>query len=215
MMMKKQMTVCMAGLLAWASTASAKTLEDFEPGSSYSGPGTIQVDPDDAANKVLLLAGGEVATFIPSAFRGTVTMKIYDFGEIPTFNGPRWGIAGSGESVAVTIIQKPSLPASAGYGMGQEITRDGDWWSPAYFGGPRQVVALDDPEIGGFEGNGKWSTWTFYVNADGSVSITSFGHGKLYGKVDAMDAIWVSGGKAGNVTRGVLIDDIMFIPAVD
>lgn len=73
-MMKKQMTICMTGLLAWMTTVSAKPLEDFEPGTSYSGPGTIQVDPDDAANKVLLLVGGEVTTFIPSAFRGTVTV---------------------------------------------------------------------------------------------------------------------------------------------
>ena len=214
-MMKKQMTLCVAGLLAWMTTVSAKPLEDFEEGTSYSGPGTIQADPDDAANKVLLLVGGEVATFIPSVFRGTVTMKIYDFGEIPTSNGPRWGIAGSGESVAVTIIQKPSLPAKAGYGMGQELTRDGDWWSPAYFGGPRQVDVLDDPETGGFEGNGRWSTWTFVVNPNGDVSITAFGQGQLYGKVEAMDTIWVSGGKTGNVTHGVLIDDIMFFPVVD
>lgn len=213
--MEKHMTVCMAGLLAWTLTVSAKPLEDFESGTSYSGAGTIQVDPDDAANKVLLLAGGEVATFIPSAFKGTVTMKVYDFGEIPTFNGPRWGIADADESVAVTIIQKTSLPASAGYGMGQEITRDGDWWSPAYFGGPRQVDILDDPATEGFEGNGRWTTWTFVVNPNGDVSFSAFGHGKLYGTVDAMDTIWVSGGKAGNVTHGVLIDDITFSLAAD
>ncbi|RKX47682.1 MAG: hypothetical protein DRP64_00435 [Verrucomicrobia bacterium] len=195
-----------------AGAVSAEVLEDFEPGTSYSGAGTIQVDPDDAGNHVLLLEGGEVATFIPLETAGTVTMKVYDFGEIPNFNGPRWGVADADESVAVAIIDKPWLEASTGYGMGLELSRDGDWWSPAFFGGPRQVDALDDPGTGGFEGDGKWTTWTFDVTADGGVAISSF-TSQTYGTVDAMDTIWVSGGKGGDVAHGVLIDDISFSPA--
>ncbi|RKZ09468.1 hypothetical protein DRQ32_08125, partial [bacterium] len=170
------------------------------------------MDPDDAGNHVLLLEGGEVATFIPLETAGTVTMKVYDFGEIPNFNGPRWGVADADESVAVAIIDKPWLEASTGYGMGLELSRDGDWWSPAFFGGPRQVDALDDPGTGGFEGDGKWTTWTFDVTADGGVAISSF-TSQTYGTVDAMDTIWVSGGKGGDVAHGVLIDDISFSPA--
>jgi len=199
-MIKKHMTVFMAGTVAWATAASAAMLEDFEPGTSYSGAGTLQADPLDAGNQVLLLAGGEVATFIPTAFEGTVTMKVYDFGEIPTFNGPRWGIADVDESVAVAIIDKPWLLASQGYGMGLEVSQAGDWFSPDYFGGPRQTDL--------------WTTWTFAVAADGSVTISSFAS-QAYGAVDAMDSIWVSGGKAGNVTQGVLIDDITFLSAAD
>ena len=214
-MMRKTIAICIAGLLGGITTVSAEVLEDFEPGTSYSGMGTIQIDPDDAGNHVLLLEGGEVATFIPSAFEGTVTMKVYDFGEIPNFNGPRWGIADVNESVAVAIIDKTWLDSSVGYGMGQELSREGDWWTPAYFGGPRQVDALDDPATpGDFEGDGKWTTWTFDVAANGSVTISSF-VGQTYGTVDAMDAIWVSGGKGGNVAYGVLIDDITFLSSVE
>ena len=202
-MINKFITVGMAGMLAWATVASAAMIEDFEPGTSYSGHGTLQADPLDAGNQVLHLAGWDVATFAPLGTAGTVTMKIYDFGEVPTFNGPRWGVADADQSTAVAIIDKAWLDASMGYGMGQELSQNGDWWSPAYFGGPRQTDL--------------WTTWTFDVATDGAVTISAFltGAGSpdmstVYGTVDAMDSIWVSGGKFENVTEGVLVDDITF-----
>lgn len=201
-MTKKFITVGMAGILAWATAASAAMIEDFEPGTSYAGFGTLQADPLDAGNQVLNLAAWDIATFAPSAAAGTVTMKIYDFGGVPTFNGARWGVADADQSTAVAIIDKTWLDANTGYGMGQELSQNGDWWSPAYFGGPRQTA--------------QWTTWTFDVATDGAVTIEAFlvGAGapdmsQAYGTVDAMDSIWISGGKFGQ-SLGVLVDDITF-----
>jgi len=219
--MKRNMNIgkiCMAGMLAWVATASAEMLEDFEPGTSYSGAGTVQADPDNAGNQVLALVPGEVATFIPSTFVGTVTMNIYDFGELAQVGGllldaPRWGVADANESVAVAIMEKTFLDAAAGYAMGTETSKTGAWFSPSFFGGPRQVIALDDPlTTGVFEGVGKWTTWTFDVAAGGGVTISSAAGIQSFGTVDAMDTIWVSGGRSGRSTNGVLIDDITVVP---
>ena len=201
-MTKKFITVGAAGILAWATAASAAMIEDFEPGTSYAGFGTLQADPLDAGNQVLNLAAWDIATFAPSAAAGTVTMKIYDFGGVPTFNGARWGVADVDQSSAVAIIDKTWLDASMGYGMGQELSQNGDWWSPGYFGGPRQT--------------GAWTTWTFDVAANGDTTISAHlvGAGapdisQANGVVDAMDSIRISGGKFGQ-SQGVLVDDITF-----
>ena len=199
--MNKNIALCMLGLFAGVIAVSAEVLEDFEPGSTYIGEGVIEADPLDPANHVLNLASGEVATFIPTDFEGIVTMRIYDHGEVPIGggSGPRWGVAyvddvEANESAAVAIVQKNGwLESNVGYGYGNEISRTSNWWSPKYYGGPRQT--------------GLWTTWTFEV-ADGKVGIISFGS-QIEDMLSPMNEIWVSGGALGE-SSGVLVDDITF-----
>jgi hypothetical protein len=202
----------MAFLLVVASQAQAAWMvtEDFEPGTTYAGAGTLVPDPDNAANTVLSLGPGELTSFHPTVTTGTMTLRVYDYGEIPTFNGPRWGVADADQSSAITIIDKSFLPANAGYGMDSETTKTGNWWSPAWFGGGRQVVALDDPATTDvFEGVGKWTDWTITVDPGGAVTFSSFVT-KSYGTVDNMDELWIFAGRSGQVQYGVLIDDVTY-----
>lgn len=192
-------------------------LEDFEPGTSYLGAGTIQLDPENAGNRVLHLASGEVATFIPLDVEGTLSVDIYDFGEAhnPALGdagyGPRWGISDGITGASAGLLQKPWLQMSQGYALAQYVDPSAVWWTASYFGGPRQVDALDNPSTSGvFEGAGRWTTWTFTVDADGVVTVAAFGHEISNGTVLAMNSIWVSGGLSGYSVYGVLIDNIKF-----
>ena len=97
------MAVC-AVVLGLTLTASADFLEDFESG--WTGNGTLQADPQDASNTVLHLAPGELVDWATSDNVGTVTMRIYDFGEggEAEYRGPRWGLRGAGGAATVRAI---------------------------------------------------------------------------------------------------------------
>jgi hypothetical protein len=224
-----------SALLAASGGARAAIVDDFE--GTYSGTGSVIVDPEDAGNHVLFLNNTQIANFVTSGTTGTVTMRIYDFGvdtatsTATTVYGPRWGVSDStsntANSAGATIINRGSIPSTSGYGMegtNTPMTKTGSWFSPQYFAGPRQVDALDDPSTTDNEGDGKWSTWTFLVNPDGTVkmSVTGIGTTKTSGVVSGtmlvtdMHTIWIYGGSnppAGVYNLGVLVDDITFTAA--
>jgi len=201
--------------------------EDFENG--WAGPGTLVVDPDNPANTVLELTFDENIAIAMPTNQGIVTMRIYDRGATDgdtesggTDYGPRWGVAGSGTSSGVTIINKSNLDARLGYGYSTETTRTSSWFSQQWYGGPRQVDALQivgsgTPSNPDVPGDGRWTTWTFSVDGSGSVTITDGAANAqmTLGLGDLVEA-WVSGGRIAYsphtdmASIGVLVDDIDF-----
>jgi hypothetical protein len=215
-------------IMALAASASAAVIEDFE---AWTGTGTVVADPDNAANSTLQLAGGEAIAIALPANAGIMTVDVYDMGATdhdigqPNTNnsgyGPRWGVAdvGNSTSVAASIINKTFLNSNNGYGWGYDLSRTSSWWSPMWFGGPRNVDALqvigtgtwDNPEV---PGDGDWATWTFYINTSGTVTVTD-GNNTVMGAMRlngvASTEMWLSGGRSGMVLNGTaLFDNITF-----
>jgi len=209
-----------------ATSASAAVLEDFE---AWTGAGTVVADPDDAGNSVLHLAGGQAIAIALPETAGIMTVDVYDMGAVthdagqPNTegygDGPRWGVATAGNvaSAAAGIINKTFLDSSSGYGVSLETSRTSSWYSPMWYGGPRLVDSLavigsgtwDDPEI---PGDGAWTTWTFTIATDGSVTIENGVRSKTYSMGSAAE-MWLSGGRSGKMLNGTaLFDNITFVP---
>ncbi|MFW6154127.1 MAG: PEP-CTERM sorting domain-containing protein [Planctomycetota bacterium] len=209
-----------------ASSASAAMLEDFE---AWTGAGTVVVDPDDAGNSALHLAGGETIAIPVPETAGVVTIDVYDMGAIEhdagedndnnSGYGPRWGVAtaGNGASAAASIVNKTFLEANGGYGYGADLSRTGSWWSPMWFGGPRLVDSLavigegtwDDPDV---PGDGAWATWTFTIASDGNVTIDNDDNSKTMAMGPAAE-VWLSGGRSDFALNGTaLFDNVTFVP---
>ena len=212
-------------VLALAASASAAVVEDFE---AWTGTGTVVADPDNAANNVLHLAGGQAIALALSAGAGVMTVDVYDMGAIDhddgeanTNNsgyGPRWGVAqaGNASSVAASIVNKTFLEANAGYGVSYDLSRTSSWWSPMWFGGPRLVDALDVIGTGTwdapeFPGDGDWTTWTFIIGSCGSVVVRNGVVSNVYALGGSAAEMWLSGGRAGMSLNGTaLFDNVTF-----
>ncbi|MFW6154922.1 MAG: PEP-CTERM sorting domain-containing protein [Planctomycetota bacterium] len=212
-------------------------LEDFEP-IAFSG-GTVMVDPEDPENNALYV-NGEVAVLdlaAPLEPGEGISMRVYDQGKSAMDNaegtGPAedsrpagtkygWniGVSGDNNNWGVGLFNKSWLGANGGYAW-----CDGhDWpqtatsiWSAGWFGGPRQVDALSvigtgsiaDPEV---DGDGAWSTWTWMLSADGSLTITGEAGERTTdpGVASNIDQVYV--GSHSTDLGGLLIDDVQLIP---
>jgi hypothetical protein len=213
-------------VLALATYASGAMLEDFE---AWTGVGTVVVDPDNASNHALQLAGGQTIALALSAGAGIMTVDVYDMGAIdhdlgqPNTNnsgyGPRWGVAQAGntKSVAASIVNKTFLEANQGYGVSYDLSRTSSWWSPMWYGGPRLVDALDVIGTGTwdapeFPGDGDWTTWTFIIGTGGANVVVKNGTvTQTYSLGGPAAEMWLSGGRAGMVLNGTaLFDNITF-----
>ena len=90
---------------------------------------------------MLLLASGEVSTFIPLNIEGTLFMDIYDFGEAhnPALSdagyGPRWGISDGITGASVGLFQKSWLQMSQGYALVRYIDPSAVWRTASCLGG--------------------------------------------------------------------------------
>ena len=212
-------------IMALAASASAAVVEDFESG--WAGSGVLVADPDNAANTVLHLVGGQTALFA-QAGPGKITVDVYDFGVTVqddmgggTTNGygPRWGATGDGNGLA-SITAKSYLNATKGYAMGIEGLT-GSWWSAQWHGSPRlvdalQVIGTGDPFNPEIPGDGDWTTWTFWVNTSGSVTISNGVNTKMLSLAlnpGGMANIGLSGGKNtldAMGAAGALYDNVTF-----
>ena len=217
-------------ILAMAASASAAVIEDFESyniGDPY-GQGTIVADPDNANNKVLLLAYVNsahqyAAIPIPGApLAGVVGMDVYDYGKTNGAHyGPRWGIGGTARDAAAFIREGSGITSSKGYGMSYDAIygRTASWFSSKFFGSPRLVDQLfvpgdplADPPIPDTPADGDWSTWTFttgggvgdlcYIDNGTASNQTDFATGAL---VD----VWFWSGR-DLALCDVLIDNVTF-----
>lgn len=220
----KKLSVLVVLALAASASAAMVVLEDFE---AYAGTGTVVVDPDDAGNSVLHLAGGEAIAIALPESAGIMRVDVYDMGAIdhdlgqPNSNnsgyGPRWGVAttGGAKSAAASIVNKTFLEANQGYGYGADTSRTGSWWSPMWFGGPREVDALDVIGEGTWDnpdtpGDGAWTTWEFTIGVGGPVTISN-GANTMSMSMGPAAEMWLSGGRSGMVLNGTaLFDNVTF-----
>lgn len=234
--------VCSALLLLLAPAAWAvEYVADFESSNPFSA-GTLVGDQAASGAQSLYLAAGDLATLdIPAALLGrdiVVTMMVFDQGRwidrtvagYPTsVYGPRWGVSGLDGTLAridcaATIIEKTFLTSENGYGFsgaaGTE-SRTGNWYSPQWFGGPRQCTLSADggsnPGSGwvmGTPGTGRWTRWTFTVAASGEVTLRMAGSAttRTHNLGGSADQLWLFGGRAhataGLPLAGVWIDDV-------
>ncbi len=174
-----------------ASVASAAVLEDFD--GAYTGPGALVTDPADPTNTVLHLAevdgtnNAEVYQIAVPDTAGVFSVRIYDFGandeKVDSRYGPRWGFTGNGAlpATVMTLMYKSWLSGYKGYvaneNTGTVMTSPTDpiysvYWAIGTVG--RYVKALDDlatPDVD--EAQGAWSTWTFEVATDGTITVTA------------------------------------------
>jgi len=189
--------------LAVSGAAAQTMLADFESGNPFSG-GTVVADPENAAIKVLYVASGTVTLDLAAALAPGegIAMRVYDQGLSaldnaehtgpaedsrpgPAVYGWNLGVAGT-YTWGVVLLNKSYLGGNAGYGWtGNQYGPDFPMgptsiWSMDYYGGPRQADALSiigtgtiaNPQV---PGDGKWSTWTFTFNPDGSMSAANDG----------------------------------------
>jgi hypothetical protein len=166
-------------LVSVATIASAAVVEDFESG--WAGDGALVADPAGGAGTALFLDADttqvDVARIVlPTPGEGVLTVDVYDPGlisETGDAQGPRWGVAGMmplQNAVMAAMMDKSFLGSEVGYAYtavpGADAGNNGptsvfNWFSPSFFGGPRQSNA--------------WTTWTFTVHADQLVTIEAFG----------------------------------------
>ncbi|NLF30456.1 MAG: PEP-CTERM sorting domain-containing protein [Planctomycetes bacterium] len=212
-----------------ASGVSAAVIEDFEGyeiGAAFQG-GTIAADPDNAANKVLFLGKSQSAVIALSggASAGILSMDIFDMGLVASGPyGPRWGMDGTIQDSAISIIHKGFLNVANGYGIGKQPTegRTSSWFSPRFYGGPRMVDQLyvapnptADPPVEEVLADGDWANWTFTVPANGNncyvARAGSFGSGQYHqgAPVGLIEGAWFFGGSSDNLA-GVYVDNVAF-----
>jgi dockerin type I repeat protein len=233
--------VCSVLLLLSAPAAWAvEYVVDFESGNPFSA-GALVVDQAASGVQSLYLAPGTLATLdIPAELLSrdiVVTMMVFDQGRwidravtgYPTgCYGPRWGVSGLDATFtridcAATIIERTSLASDAGYGFsapGGTESRTGSWYSPQWFGWPRQCTlspdggSNDGSWVMGTPGTGRWTRWTFNVAATGEVTLSNAGSGvtQTHNLGGSADQLWLFGGRThatvGLPLAGVWIDDV-------
>jgi hypothetical protein len=243
--MMKLVGISLCVLALAASGAAAQTmLANFESGNPFSG-GTVVADPDNAANHVLQVTSGTVTLNLaaPLAAGEKISMRVYDQGKSardnadhtgpdmdglgasePTIWGWNLGVAGT-YNWGVALANRKNVPANAGY-IWAGATYAG-WpktanniWTYAWFNGPRQVDALSiigtgtiaNPQI---PGDGKWSTWVFTFNADGSITLRSEGQGKEKTSPAVETTITqVFAASYSTDLGGVWIDDVQLVAGI-
>jgi hypothetical protein len=235
------------GLLA--SGASADWTVDFESANPFSA-GTLSTDQAVSGSQSLLLGEGIMGSMaFDASTGGYLTMMVFDMGKWVDPNdpdmpssvyGPRWGVSngtGNGEHLGVSIIQKSTwLNCTAGYGWNNVNSRFGSWFSPEYYGGPRQATLADnasfwtppvmdpnDPntvQTPGFwttyDGVGEWTKWTFLISATGDVSAWREGDapGVSASTGAAITEVYLYGSRSGMYgggLAGVYIDDVEWV----
>ena len=234
------MVGCVIALAASGALAQTVTvLEDFESGNMFSG-GTVVADPDNAGNHVLYIEGAnaEMDLAAPLAGGEAISIRVFDQGKSaaddpaggipmadsrPAGNIWGWNLGVYGTyNWGISLINRTSLGINGGYGWTGDYyaswPRTGSAaYSIAWYGGPRQIDALSvigtgtvaNPE---FPGDGKWSTWTFTFNADGSMTYANSGFGvtKTSAAVEtAITGVYV--GSVAGALGGVWIDDVSLI----
>lgn len=232
--MRTALAGCVIVLVACGAFAELQVIEDFESGHSFSA-GTVVADPADAGNSVLYVGGGRLAVLaLPGGASSdiTVSMRVYDGGQSMhdvvsgsadmTGYGFNLGVTGT-YNWGVTLLQKAWLNSNGGYGWTHTFF---DTWprvptsiySCGYFGGPRQVTSLatvgsGTPESPEIPGVGAWSTWSFTLAPDMTVTVVNDGitNPRVSQPVEtAISSIFVIGGKNDSqVLAGVYIDDVM------
>jgi len=169
---------------------------------------------------------------------GYVSMKVYDMGKsalddktdpenpIPAADsrpgGNLWGwnvgVAGT-YNWGIALLNRTYISGNSGYvwtGPNYVAWKQSgyDNFSQAWFGGPRQVDALSiigtgtvhDPEIAG---DGRWSTYIYTLNADGSMTLAIDGVVSQTGAVGLETSITkVYVGNFESHMGGVYIDDV-------
>jgi len=227
-------------LLVVTPMASAELIVDFESGNPFSGGTLTELYSTSATHSLFVTAGEGVTLAIPTEYLGhsvKVTMMVYDVGRWidrtvdghpSSVYGPRWGVSQdngeSGESAGATIIEKTFLGSSQGYGFSHEARFTSSWWSPQYYGGPRQCTLSDNGGtndgsgwVMGTEGTGQWTEWTFEVTAAGAATFYRDGGGAQSLDIGAAATeVWVYGGRnhatAGLPLADVYIDDVTIVP---
>lgn len=227
-MNKKLSVQILAGLLAGAS-ASASMIEDFE--GAWSGNGSVVANPDGTGN-VLFLGGNQLVRIVlPGPGAGTLTFDVYDPGltsQAGDVQGPRWGVGGtdllnnavfaglrngSGGDLDAGYYTSGTTPGSNSGGNGPSSPFN--WFSPQWYQGPRQVTTLsEDPGLA----EGGWSTWTFEIGSDNSVTIQGDWTGNTYeasGLTGGGQEFFAFGGSTSTVgggnrgdVNGIYVDNI-------
>ena len=195
---------------------------------------------------------------LPTAFLGAevgsiqVQMQVFDQGlyidpdvtGAPSHsrNGGRWGVSAVATEgdvdpenyTGVGLGQWPFLSSGTGYAWNADNTRWGTWFSPAFFGSPRQVEELgdggsatllpeeewEDPETPEFEWNppqpgvGAWSQWSFDGTSDGNVVVDQAGIGQAPRSTNiggGIEQVWLFGGSTGvnGHLAGIWVDEVI------
>jgi len=223
-----------------------------ESSNPFSG-GAVTTDQAHSGTQSLYLGGSDMAFVpldIPGDYEGDaveVTMMVFDTGRwidravtgYPlSCYGPRWGVSGAGTDIGATIIEKTFLQSGGQYGGGYghsggnpeaepptlpEDRFANDWFSPAYYGGPRQCTLSDNGGtndgggwVMGTEGTGEWTKWIFLVDkATNTVTLSREGGPEVVHACPLdgpVDEIWIYGGGAGATSglplAGIYIDDV-------
>ena len=226
-----------------ASGAFAQIVEDFESGNSFSA-GTVVANPEGTGNVLYVDGVSAVMTLgTPLTAGQGISMKVYDQGlsamDDPVTGLPAadsrpaghiygWNVGVAGTyNFGVALVNKTFMGINGGYGW---VFDDASWpqtgssvFSPSWFGGPRQVDALSiigtgtiaAPEV---PGDGAWSTWTYMLNADATVTISNDGisHDPEYTTVTLLETAFTqvfAGSVTGNL-GGVWIDDVEIVAGV-
>jgi hypothetical protein len=221
-------------VLVAAPAAMGDFVIDFEGPNPFSG-GTVSTAESYSSSHSLYLGGGEMETFtFDSSTGGSLSMMVFDMGKWvdgadPTtpasVYGPRWGVSsGTGDTqhVGISIIEKTFLGSGNGYGYNNANSRFGSWWSPGYYGGPRQAT-LGTPgtwDAGTttwttYDGTGMWTKWIFDITAAGVVSVYREGdtaHMQTFGTGATITQVYLYGaantGETGGGLAGLYVDDI-------
>jgi len=235
---------CAVVLIAAPVLWAAEHMVDFETDQPFTVNGDTAWSTDEAYSGSLSLylgAGGTGTLALPAGFLNrdiVVTMMVFDMGKWidrdatshpSSVYGPRWGVSTGapdpGQCAGVTIIEKTFLGSSQGYGYnGTELRFTSSWWSPQYYGGPRQCTLSDNGGtndgsgwVMGTEGTGQWTEWTFEVTAAGAATFYRDGGGAQSLDIGAAATeVWVYGGRnhatAGLPLADVYIDDVTIVP---
>lgn len=192
--------------------------EDFQSYAgnlgSWTGAGTLL---DQGGNIVLHLSPGDLQTFDVSAFgaEGTASFDIFDFGDIPNPEGPRWGISDPDQLVAISPSGRAGTSDEFYYSPNGNPSQTGSWFGVTFFGpggttGERPVTL--ESSVGANDGVGAWVSWDFEIASNGSVTVTglggTFSRTNTLGTVDDIQQIFFYGDP--DTTNGLLVDNITY-----
>lgn len=213
--MKEILWILAIGIVGSLSANEPTFAENFEGHATWTSSGELVKQAGNTALKLTprQLYEIDLGTYGKS---GVVSVDIYDFGDIPNPEGPRWGLRDSDELVGVSPSLRKGASEKYYYAPRKSPAIRESWFSFDFIGpgGERAMrpVSLESSPGAG-DGSGAWVTWRFTIGADGTVSVTGSGPGNFgpaaeIGKVDDLQTLFFYAHP--HAPRGLLVDNISF-----
>ncbi len=235
--------------LAAASLQAETFFVDFENGNPMSGGKLTTEQAYSGNQSIYLGASDQATLKVPQDMLGKaliVEMMVFDMAKwidrsvtnYPTSSyGPRWGVSTgahtNAQTMGVSILERTFVSSAQGYGIngingeGNDTRFAPQWFSPTFMSGGREADLL--PGTGGSYvdgvweagpgGIGRWSKWTFFVDAEGrgTITLNDTRTVRPHDIGSAITEVWIYGGRSQQnlALGGVYVDDISIRVAAD